>query len=61
MPESEFRSARGKIENEFSVLKTWRRFVLHANARTVGALDQDSLVVAYCQNLRIADRIRRPA
>lgn len=58
MPESEFRYARGKIEN---VLKTWRRFVLHPNARTVGTLDQDSLVVAYCQNLRIADRIRRSA
>ena len=56
-PEGEFRSARGKIESEWAVLKTWKRFANRLTHHSLSSLEDDSLVVAYCQNLRIASRL----
>lgn len=57
MPEGEFRTARGKIEREWAVLKSWKRFSNRLASHTLPSLHQDSLVVAYCQNLRIASQL----
>ena len=57
MPDGAFRSARGKIEREWAVLKTWRRFATQPHAQTLAYLYEDALILAYCQNLRIASEL----
>lgn len=57
MREGEFPTARGKIEREWAVLKTWKRFSNRLASHTLHSLHQDSLVVAYCQNLRFTNQL----
>jgi hypothetical protein len=58
MPEAIFRTARGKIENEFAKFKDWLRFG-HKLGGSLDLVDSESVILAFCENVLIDRRLKK--
>lgn len=57
MPQSAFRRARGKIENEFAKFKDWLRFSHKLEAQSIYLVDSEAVIISACENLLIDNRL----